>query len=237
MSIECAICEHDARSGHADDCPRKKWNEKPILFSAPMIRALLDGSKTQTRRAIKPVGSDDGFVLYELNDGTWWPYRSDDGESGFHTVTRGGKEYQDETPFKCPYGKPGDRLWVRETWAKHFPEDSDVFYRADRLGVLDYHMTWKPSIHMRREYSRITLQITGVRVARLQDISEADAIAEGISYHKGWEGYCLEDGRFFHCTDPRQSYAGLWESINGAGSWDASPWVWVVEFKRIEANA
>lgn len=88
---------------------------RPILFSAPMVRAILEGRKTQTRRVVKPVGNDEGFVIIDYGNGGW-PYRSDDGDSTTHTVKRGGKLYHDETPHACPYGQTGDRLWVRETW-------------------------------------------------------------------------------------------------------------------------
>lgn len=134
----------------------------------------------------------------------------------------------------------GDRLYVRETWAaphaydhlppRLIPQDARIHYAAteDRGGLL-----WRPSIHMPRWASRITLEVTAVRVERLHDISEADAVAEGITYHDRMQGFHTEEGRHFHCTDPRQSYAGLWEQINGPGSWDANTFVWVVEFRRV----
>lgn len=200
--------------------------ERPILFSAPMVRAILAGQKTQTRRMVKPIGGDDGFVLQDCGSG-WWPYRSDDGESA---ITRDGNE----TPHSCPYGQPGDRLWVREAW-RHIEGgvmydaaggaidafEPETVYRADnekRPGP------WKPSIHMPRWASRITLEVTGVRVERLCDISEADATAEGTpnSLH-------LSGGRFAN-----ENFCHLWETINGEGSWSANPWVWVVKFARIK---
>lgn len=214
--------------------------ERPILMSAPMVRAILDGTKTQTRRAIKPVGNDGGFVLLDHGDGLW-THRSDDGDSTFHTVKRGGKEYLDETPHMCPYGQPGDRLWVRETWQhSNFPlgpydESCIVFYRADymddphgpdgELSPEGAYRKWRPSIHMPRLASRITLEITGVRVERLQDISEADCIGEGAhGGHGAIAGYT-------YSATPLEHYRYIWESINGAGSWDANPWVWVIEFR------
>ena len=161
--------------------------ERPILFSAPMVRAILDRTKTQTRRVVK-LKPDYMETFLRL-------------------------------PNKvacCPYGQPGGRLWVRETFedcesALH----SCVLYRADggTPGT-----KWTPSIHMPRWASRITLEITGVRVERLQDISEEDAISEGTPFPcGGWVG----------------GYQKLWESIHGPGSWDLNPWVWVVEFKRV----
>jgi len=156
----------------------------------------------------------------------------------------------------CPYGVRGDRLWVRETWrhtassveeARAITEDiasgTAVDYRATyieqcmrELGfsredaeVADSFEVWRPSIHMPRWASRITLDIAGVRVERLRDISESDALAEGIVQLKDG-GYGLPAGEHYHSADPRQSYFSLWEAINGPGSVEANPWVWVVEF-------
>lgn len=185
--------------------------ERPILFSAPMVRALLNGSKTQTRRAAK------GAALQWLVRDKFSPAFVADPSNGL-----------------CPYGQPGDRLWVREAWAID-DEDGQRCYRADlglggdaddwernRLeGAPKYR--WKPSIHMHRATSRITLEITGVRVERLQDISEADAIAEGVI------GKQTADAHY----TAREAYCVLWEQINGGGAWYNNPWVWVVEFKRL----
>lgn len=219
--------------------------ERPILFSAPMVRALLDGTKTQTRRVVKPVRG------YEHNNvcrpdmaaepwNVWWH-----GKYETVGVMQG-----------CPYGQPGDRLWVRETFAlsvidpdggppEDDPENYDVIYRATDTpggGWTDgdgnvIPAPWKSSIHMPRWASRILLEITSVRVERLQDISDEDAIAEGICrVGPGWERWHADPDDTEHTGStqkPRLSYLGLWESINGAGSWDANPWVWVVEFKRV----
>lgn len=226
---------------------------KPILFSGPMVRALLDGSKTQTRRVVKydirgPSEPMDTFDWYDKT-GKW---------VGAH-----GRSY----PFKktnaallCPYGQPGDRLWVRETWQgpllQEFEMDADPdWYRASNIhqyqspkhceyaadgGPKPEYMDtddvmrqgWRPSIHMPRWASRITLEVTGVRVERMQDISVADALAEGVNVHP------------YHHNRPRtsryspvQACRDLWEQINGPSSWDANPWVWVVEFKRVEGFA
>lgn len=163
-------------------------NERPILFSAPMVRAILDGRKTVTRRIVKPVGNDDAFVL--LDHGKWfWPYRSDDGES---SITADGNE----TPHSCPYGQPGDRLWVREAFSgPHCMDASDgckavppskwgdcsrIWYWADGNPTEGDWTRPRPSIHMPRWASRITLEIVSVRVERLQDISYEDALAEGV---------------------------------------------------------
>jgi hypothetical protein len=222
-----------------------KMKEHGILFSGAMVRALLDGCKTQTRRSVAMPPSWDCIVYADFGNG-WWPYRSDDGESPSYD--------NNEIPLRCPYGQPGDRLWVRETWQhSNFPygpydANCDVFYRADYLD--DPHgpdgekspegryRSWKPSIHMPRMASRILLEIVSVRVERLQDISDDDCLAEGIRAirHEG-------DGIYYHYEhthadpgnwcDADTAYQALWESVNGAGSWDANPWVWVVEFKRI----
>lgn len=189
--------------------------ERPILFNAPMVRAVLDGSKTQTRRILSPQPA---------------------GEIQRHVcglpINSGGNL------LICKHGQPGDRLYVRETWQhSNFPlgpydADCDVFYRADYMG--DPHgpdgelspegkyRTWRPSIHMPKIASRILLKIVSVRVERLQDISDADAMAEGVNPAK-----CVHD--YY------DGYAKLWAEINGAGSWEANPWVWVVEFKRVTA--
>lgn len=206
--------------------------ERPILFSAPMVRALLNATKTQTRRVVKDR------VPAKYKKLGW----SD--QSGGPVV-----------PLSfCPYGQPGDRLWVREAFAKVEGQTHPWIatdYRAtythgDRLGDhLGIERRWTPSIHMPRAASRILLEIVSVRVERLQEISEADAEAEGIETVRVSEtdfryvNYLRAD-RAQHpkeaaCGRAVQSYATLWESINGPGSWAVNPWVWVVEFKRIEA--
>ena len=142
----------------------------------------------------------------------------------------------------CPYGQPGDRLWVRETWAAphaydHLPprmisQEARIHYTAteERGGLL-----WRPSIHMPRWVSRITLEITAVRVERLQDISEADALAEGIYKPLGSQFWHTNpSANILPGETPQWAYRNLWESISGPCSWDANPWVWVVEFKRHE---
>ena len=215
--------------------------ERPILFGAPMVRSLLDGTKSQTRRVVKMPPSWDCIVYADWGNG-WWPYRSDDGESPNYD--------NNEIPLNCPYGRPGDRLWVRETFMDLHGtgvEHVDTAGRRLRYAFAadhrpgsygdearkDYGLKWKPSIHMPRAASRILLEIVSVRVERLQGISEADARAEGIAKTKAgfWSLYGQRDvdGTY----SPRASYQALWESINGAGSWDANPWVWVVEFKRV----
>lgn len=205
----------------------------PILFSAPMVRAILAGTKTQTRRAMR----DQPCELLDFNRG------------GLSIRVRGAV-YQAFSPtlppVRCPYGRTGDRLWVREAWRaaavldssppRDIPSDSRIWHEADdsvsglrglvRMGKL------RPGMFMPRWASRITLEVTGVRVERLQDITEADALAEGIV--PGYGGFGLADGSHFHAADPRQSYLGLWEAINGPGSVEANPWVWSVTFRRVQ---
>lgn len=176
--------------------------ERPIIFSAPMVRAILAGAKTQTRRVVK---FKPWHQIEERYDGSPWPWMYDDDRAADHWLP-------------CPYGQAGDRLWVRESFCDARQAAAGrVLYRASG----DTACGWKPSIHMPRFASRITLEITSVRVERLQDISEADARAEGISRAEcpGW-----------HATT---DFRALWAAINGPESWDANPWVWVVEFQRI----
>ncbi|QNH64141.1 hypothetical protein H4317_11060 [Hymenobacter sediminicola] len=195
--------------------------ERPILFSGPMVRALLAGTKTQTRRIVKakPGGS---FQVY---------YRPFDNSREVQGLTAGGTLGD---VIKCPYGQPGERLWVRET---HHKYGSGWIYRADygeHTPVSDgIGGPWKPSIHMPRVASRILLEIVSVRVERLQDISLKDVRAEGCEVRE----FSL---LFTEDAAERQQvgasvYRTLWESINGPSSWQANPWVWVVEFKRIDS--
>lgn len=210
--------------------------ERPILFKDEMIRAILEGRKTQTRRVVKPPKN--------VDPKHWMPEKLWDGQFKALHWPADCAEFE---ILKCPYGQPGDRLWVRETWAEPTTLDpGPTFYKADYPACVPAHFSnvpaasaikWKPSIHMRRDQSRIKLKITDVRVERLQDISEADAKAEGVKYHSDMYGYLLYgnyagmgpvDG-----VGPINSFVSLWETINGHGSWDENPWVWVVEFKRM----
>jgi len=210
--------------------------ERPILFKAPMVRAILDGSKTQTRRVVKPQPSRELMTEYECIRQSRLSARTD-------------AEILSDC-LLCPYGIPGDRLWCRETFAivprtayarsegvqQMLRPDDDhdaAIYRAgwDRSNG---GFRWRPSIHMPRWASRILLEIVSVRVERLQDISEDDARAEGIEYSERFGGYCVGMAEHYNSHDPRLSYASLWESINGPDSWSANPWVWVIAFRRIE---
>lgn len=194
--------------------------EHPILFSGPMVRAILDGKKTQTRRVVKHIPA--------LGWAEAWCHRITD--HAFIDIVGDYKKY-------CPYGQPcnhihgGGRLWVRENfyvqpdlWARNH-EPQPIHYAADGgTGLEDY--VKKPCSHMPRWASRLTLEITNVRVERLQDISFNDAIAEGAFQ---WAGYEDEHGMR---SEGINFYRKLWESINGPGSWQANPWVWVIEFKE-----
>lgn len=224
--------------------------ERPILFSAPMVRSILAGTKTQTRRVVKIDGLDFGGCNGDsLDDPSCWGLEDEDGR--WWGLAEG---VAVDKVFRSPYGQPGDRLWVREATHRRpmlnlltgeplAPEHDGGAYTADDEDVLNpdgFDIAWWysrracPSIHMPRWASRITLDITGVRVERLQDISEADALAEGIvQLHDG--GYGLPAGEHYHSADPRQSYLSLWEAINGPGSVEANPWVWAVEFPRFQA--
>lgn len=202
--------------------------ERPILFSGEMVRAILAGRKTQTRRVIKgdPELTENGGFSYADRKGNRWL-------CGMGT-DRAGTIRNFMKSWPCPYGQPGDRLWVRET---HMIEDyyadgkQVVLYRADYEDKI-LGKGWKPSIHMPRWASRITLEITGVRVERLNDISEQDAAAEGVekAFGSSYKHY-LDDKK--DCGYATASFSSLWESINGAGSWQQNPWCWVIEFKKI----
>jgi hypothetical protein len=195
--------------------------DHPILMSAPMVRAILAGTKTQTRRAIKPQpesrpGMGCTRLVFKNRKGA--PLLEEALEAPGPLLRNA----------LCPYGSPGERLWLRETWA---PLTKGYAYRADPCWNASPDGRWRSSIHMPRAASRITLEITEVRVQRLQDISEADAVAEGIV--PTHDGYGLPDGSHFHAADPRICYWSLWDSINGQGSTESNPWVWAVSFRRV----
>lgn len=226
--------------------------ERPILFSSPMIRALLDGSKTQTRRIVK---------LPHANSLGQWEPTVIGGERGGRTaagasIPSQGAIWHARTGdcLASPYGQPSDHLWVRETFCQ-FPADAkdgngaQTYYKAaqhdDQMREVERVMAsngvrWKPSIHMPRAASRILLEIVSVRVERLQDISEADAIAEGIEAMpcavpdtRMWRNYMPSNGWTPSVAIPQNSFRSLWESINGEEGWMANPWVWCISFKRV----
>ena len=281
--------------------------ERPILFSAPMVRAILEGRKTQTRRVVKPSTLESiDFCTQHADEspatredlGLFYARPEVEDSRGRTRALKHPEwliynaEYPDEgsLPIGQGFGAVGDRLWVRETfsiehacdgnsppfndgrptkrgkdfeepawWQPHYratDEAPDLTCESERCRVCeskDFGPHWKPSIHMPRWASRITLEVTGVRIERLQEISDSDSRAEGIEHNwigpldkgpngyggigwteeVGWMNYMTSaDGE--PCYIPRESYQSLWESINGAASWAANPWVWVIEFKRIE---
>ncbi|MWK59394.1 hypothetical protein GO594_25685 [Pseudomonas otitidis] len=184
--------------------------ERPILFAGPMVRAILSGEKTVTRRVMKPQPDFLGSMV--------------DPNTPFRTLGAGL-----HARITCPYGEPGDRLWVRETYGD---AGCRLTYRADlEDGAHCMVKRWIPSIHMPRSASRILLEITAVRAERLQDISDKQCVAEGIGVTKHAVGVKLTSPH--DESVPKAMFRELWQSINGAESWNANPWVWVVEFKRI----
>lgn len=222
---------------------------RPILFSAPMVRALLDGRKTQTRRIVKrQFGADadpeemsavstEGFQIAG-HSGRWW-------DAGISSA---------DDAIRCPYGVPGDTLWVKETWrpkAARQDWDLDVTYAADgetrtikdgEFGERDWTMPKAAArgnvspLYMPQWASRLTLAITDIRVQRLQDISEADSEAEGVREPSlgEWVSTGFVDVRRQDCH-PVTAYAYLWDHINGPDCWAANPWVWAVSFDVVRS--
>jgi hypothetical protein len=220
--------------------------ERPILFSAPMVRAILEGRKTVTRRALNERALKNIGYGVQLGECHELP-----SEGPLHPNSI---DYYNDF---CPYGQPGDRLWVRETWARirvaQAPDQEWVVYRESDNRT-DYGGPWKPGIHMFRRDSRILLEITAVRVERLQDISDEQAQTEGIipvpktteDSHQFWRNYHLSGDGTFCVRTPKESFKSLWCHVAGGSfpkgeaaykasphSWDANPWVWVVEFKQV----
>lgn len=228
--------------------------ERPILFSGPMVRALLAGRKTQTRRALKPQPPAECSIHYMLGNESWLP--ADERTPLRHHWEAWGGPLYEARPAKalagsfevrCPYGAPGDRLYVRETWKPHStfaglkPRDvpkSRIFYQADDA-YAPSNTPWKPGIHMPRWASRLTLEITEVRVERLQDCSERDARAEGLQVKDAeWmPSYRGADDLPWRPEFPRDAYFDLWDHINGEGAAAANPWVWAVSFRVLEQGA
>ena len=223
---------------------RPEIRERPILFNGAMVRAILDGRKTVTRRQINPQfpSSVNEVLPYATYRGAWMPRDPESPDDAWEEQVR-----------VCPYGKPGDRLWVRETWQLHekFTDNCVVVYKAnERNSWTEFHRRFpvdvargvpekpfqthgfRPSIHMPRWACRLLLEVTDVRVERLQEITEDQAEAEGVRT-------CEHDldpvGNGYSATE---LFSILWSSLYGVGNYNDNPWVWVVEFKRVEvANA
>lgn len=221
--------------------------ERPILFSGAMVRAILNGSKTQTRRVVKPQPANDPAIHHPIE-----PYRTSGGDWNWVLAATG---MGTGDPFPCPYGKPGDLLWVREEhyrfghwepvpgvstkggrqkWRFVADADETLFDAPDEYRKGRHHKDPStPAWHKRlarfmpRSVSRITLEITDVRVERLNDINEQDAEAEGIDFMRE-----IPDAD--ETLRASKLFEVLWESINGIGSWSLNPWVWVIEFRRVE---
>jgi len=201
--------------------------ERPILFSDPMVRALLAGTKTQTRRVMNPQPVLHG-CHWRWHDYTWIQGKRHpvDVYDLNPELASFGSLYGSLKP--CPYGKPGDRLWVRETFSRH--QMGEITYRSTYSGRFTPGMIrWIPSIHMPRAESRITLEVNHVRVERLHDITEADALAEGMAG--------LMRGTTRWESEARVLFREVWESIHGAASWEENPWIWRICFRRADPGS
>ena len=209
--------------------------ERQILFSGPMVRAILEGRKTMTRRIVKPQPK----IVHAQHD---------DASITTERIFRAG-----DKRIHCPYGRAGDRLWVRETWRTHSTKhdamkpsellqgDAVIHYDASMKFIAPFLGKTRASIHMPRWASRITLEITDVRVDRLQDISYEDAISEGMpDLAASWLSY-QDDKSTSETMEqsarrlkwPQRWFRQVWESLRGTSSWTENPWVWVVSFRRL----
>lgn len=215
--------------------------ERPILFSTPMVKAILEGRKTVTRRIIKPQPlpcNHGSFTEAEWrNLPTEWHFFDDNPDEWYCALCGNGVD-GGGNGMKCRYGTEGDILWVRETWCRDLDVEGGFLYKATEPEAEDDEgrSPWKPSIHMPRVACRLNLKVLSIRVERLHDITEEDAIREGIEVlHKDGEpvfykNYLPVDT--IATTNPLASFLSLWVSINGPKSWDSNPWVWRIEFER-----
>lgn len=219
--------------------------DRPIIFSAPMVKAIIAGTKTQTRRIVKPQPF--AMVVQDCDSGEWgqcWDERrAEDGEP-LREVWK---------PMRCPYGVVGDRLWIRERWAAPhgfdafppgaIPTDTTIIYAATAALGGDKGvggLIARNPMFMPRWASRLTLEITEVRVQRVGEISEEDAIAEGCSEkaretHPDDESLKIECG-YFPPSSHAHAYRLLWDSIHGPDAWEKSPWTWALTFRRIDSG-
>lgn len=234
--------------------------ERGMIFNGEMVRAILDGRKTQTRRIMAPQPADDiERSAFPNPDAIGWK----------STLKH---KHGSTTAHFCPFGNVGDRIWVRETWgvvSHELDEDGRIqpwkpdrpataihempfgngyysghaiyaadgdFTWGDDDGYEDGRSCWKPSIHMPRAASRILLEITDVRVERLNAISQEDAQSEGTEL-TGWRPTYSDPDSGGEVMTPYDNFAELWSSIYGDESWKANPWVWVIEFKLVEGGA
>lgn len=245
--------------------------ERGMIFNGEMVRAILDGRKTQTRRIVKGVPSSHDFHGWVMSSTS----AKDEGKACWAV----GKSPLLNHPIRirCPFGEVGDRIWVRETWgvvSHELDEDGRIqpwspdrpatdihempfgngyysghaiyaadgdFTCGDDDGYEDGRSCWKPSIHMPRAACRILLEVTGVRVERLNGISETDAEAEGIDMEALFDSQdcydCIADHNMTGRPTAKGAFKYLWESIYGEEGWKSNPWVWVIEFKRVEGGA
>lgn len=204
--------------------------ERPIIFSSEMVRAIMDGRKTMTRRIVNPQPPE-----WKWNTSKWSEQcinvRHDKSERPYYVV--------------CPFGKPGDTLWVRESYCPHWFETNKHAFKADWTDLSKEsgfdQPKWKPSIHMPRSAARIFLEITDISVERLHGISQKDALAEGVKHVidkiTGYCGYDYQHGGYNLMTTPYNGFASLWKSIHSEESWASNPWVWVIKFKSNETNS
>lgn len=199
--------------------------EIPMLFKGPMVVAIKNGTKTETRRL-------QGLEAVNESPDEWKLTDTQIGCGMFVAYFESTRPCRNEITCRAKV-TPGDIIWVKETFKPPTCKGFLPIYRATAEAPERVPGPWKPSIFMRREYSRIKLLVKEVRVERLQDIEESGAIAEGVEWLKcdGWKNYQVQDGRV---TTARGSYSTLWDSINGKGSWAQNPWVTVTKFERVE---
>lgn len=207
--------------------------ETGLMFKAPLVRAILEGQKTQTRRVLKPQPAPN----HPHDGGTKWVL-----ERGLHVPVGsvGHLSVREKMGLRCPMGQPGDLIYVRETFNhfernENFKEGCECFYRAD--GDCVDLQPWRPAIHMPKHAARIWLEITSVRVERLQQITDTDCWAEGGITEARPDQFSVHsviatDGKAY--LSPRGAFSSLWESTGG--NWAADPWVWVIDFKTISTN-